>query len=122
MDDSLADYIVALARATRESLRAEVGISTRAAIALQRAAKARAYLEGRDFCTPDDIKAMAVPVLPPHQTRRDVRIREQRHRPRSLGHRGNPQRRRRPGLNRFAAQARPQPPLTLIAWPVTQLV
>jgi MoxR-like ATPase len=63
MDDSLADYIVALARATRESLRAEVGISTRAAIALQRAAKARAYLEGRDFCTPDDIKAMAVPVL-----------------------------------------------------------
>lgn len=63
MADALADYIVNLARATRETPRVEVGISTRAAIALQRAAKARAYLEGRDFCTPDDIKTMAVPAL-----------------------------------------------------------
>lgn len=63
MDDSLANYIVDLAEATRRNPRAEVGVSTRAAIALQRAAKARAYLEGRDFCTPDDIKRMAVPAL-----------------------------------------------------------
>jgi MoxR-like ATPase len=63
MEDSLASYIVDLAAATRKNPRTEVGISTRAAIALQRAAKARAYLEGRDFCTPDDIKTMAVPTL-----------------------------------------------------------
>lgn len=63
IEDSLIDYVVRLAQASRESRAIEVGISTRAAIALQRSAKAKAYLEGRDFCIPDDIKAMAVATL-----------------------------------------------------------
>lgn len=63
IEEGLIDYIVRIAKASRESPRIEVGISTRAAIALQRSAKARAYLEGRDFCTPDDVKSMAVATL-----------------------------------------------------------
>lgn len=63
LEDSLLDYIVRFVRATRESPLIEVGISTRGALALRRAAQARAYLEGRDFCIPDDIKQMAIPTL-----------------------------------------------------------
>lgn len=63
IEESLIDYVVRLAQASRESRAIEVGISTRAAIALQRSAKAKAYLEGRDFCIPDDIKGMAIPTL-----------------------------------------------------------
>jgi len=63
IDDSLLDYIVRFVRLTRESPLIEVGISTRGALALRRASQACAYLEGRDYCIPDDIKAMAIPTL-----------------------------------------------------------
>jgi len=63
LDESLDDYIVRLAEASRQHPDIEVGISTRGAIALRKCSQGRAYLEGRDYCTPDDIKSMVVPAL-----------------------------------------------------------
>jgi MoxR-like ATPase len=63
VDDSLNDYILDLVEATRTSSRVYLGASTRAALSLYRAAQAHAYLEGRDFVVPDDIKRLATPVL-----------------------------------------------------------
>ena len=57
------DYALALVQATRSIERVEVGVSPRGALALRRAAQAYALLEGRDHVVPDDIKALAVPVL-----------------------------------------------------------
>ncbi len=59
----VADYAVALCRATRHAPGVELGASPRAAIWLIRAAQARAVLAGRDFVAPSDIKDMAVPCL-----------------------------------------------------------
>ncbi len=63
LDASLAEYIVELARATRRDARAEVGASPRGSLALQKLARARALLAGRDFVVPDDVKGFAVPAL-----------------------------------------------------------
>lgn len=63
MDDTVADYIVALARATREHESVVLGASTRAAQALGSAARARAAMNARDYVVPDDVKALAVPVF-----------------------------------------------------------
>ncbi|MCC6546754.1 MoxR family ATPase [Candidatus Sumerlaeota bacterium] len=63
VDDDLLDYIVRIAEATRRSTQFEIGVSTRGAIALRRCAQALAAVRGRDFVTPDDIKALAAPVL-----------------------------------------------------------
>ena len=52
-------YVVGLVRATRESPSLTLGVSPRGATMLLRAAKAWAWLSGRDFVTPDDVKAMA---------------------------------------------------------------
>jgi MoxR-like ATPase len=49
--------------ATRDGRRLRLGVSPRGAGALQRAAQAHAFLEGRDFVVPDDIKRLAGPVL-----------------------------------------------------------
>jgi MoxR-like ATPase len=62
-DDAIDEYIVDLVRATRTDERVALGVSPRGALALQAAARAEAILQGRDFVTPDDVKAMAVPVL-----------------------------------------------------------
>jgi MoxR-like ATPase len=56
-------YIVQIANATRAHPGVGLGMSPRAALALQRAARARAVLEGRDFVSPDDVKAMAPSVV-----------------------------------------------------------
>jgi MoxR-like ATPase len=56
-------YGVALVRATRTHADLQLGASPRASVALYRAAQASALLAGRDFVLPDDIKAMAAPVL-----------------------------------------------------------
>ncbi|MGE3621141.1 MAG: AAA family ATPase, partial [Acidimicrobiia bacterium] len=56
-------YIVALARATRESPAVGLGVSPRGAAMLLHASKAWAWLVGRGFVTPDEVKAMAKPVL-----------------------------------------------------------
>ena len=56
-------YIVQIANATRVHPAVVLGMSPRAALALQGAARARAVLEGRDFVAPDDVKAMAHSVI-----------------------------------------------------------
>lgn len=63
VDDALLEYIVKLADTTRREPAIKLGISPRGALFLYRAAQASALLNGRDFCTPDDIKEMAVPVF-----------------------------------------------------------
>ena len=63
VEDSLGRYVVALLRQTRSDQRLYLGASPRAGIALLRVAKARALSEGRDYVTPDDVKAVGVPVL-----------------------------------------------------------
>jgi MoxR-like ATPase len=56
-------YMVEIVEATRANDQAVMGVSPRGSLALLRCAKAYAYLDGRNYCTPDDIKALAVPVL-----------------------------------------------------------
>jgi MoxR-like ATPase len=60
---SLKAYLVDVAQATRRSSHLSLGVSPRATLALQRVAKARAAAEGRSYVLPDDVKALAVPVL-----------------------------------------------------------
>jgi MoxR-like ATPase len=59
----LRAYVVDLARATREHPATGLGMSPRATIALQTAAKAQAAASGREYVIPDDVKEMAAPVL-----------------------------------------------------------
>lgn len=61
--DEITRYVVRLVRATREHAELTVGASPRAAVLLANAARARAALEGRSYVIPDDVKALAVPVL-----------------------------------------------------------
>jgi MoxR-like ATPase len=56
-------YMVDLVAATRTSSRVQVGASPRGTLALLRLSRGRAALQGRDFVTPDDVKAVAVPAL-----------------------------------------------------------
>ena len=63
VDASIEEYIVDLARATRDDQRVALGASPRGSLALLRLARAEAALSRRDFVTPDDVKAMAVPAL-----------------------------------------------------------
>ena len=63
MDDAILDYAVRLVRATREWPGIETGAGPRASVALVRAARAHALIEGLDFVTPDDIKSVAPAVL-----------------------------------------------------------
>ena len=63
VDDRVLDYAVRLVRATRERQGVSVGAGPRGTIALIRAARAAALIEGRGFVTPDDIKGVALPAL-----------------------------------------------------------
>jgi MoxR-like ATPase len=63
VEESLGRYVVALLRQTRSDTRLYLGASPRAGIALLRVAKARALAEGRGYVVPDDVKAVAAPVL-----------------------------------------------------------
>ena len=63
VESAIDEYIVDLVRATRTDNRVALGVSPRGAVALQNVVRAEAALQGRDFVTPDDVKAMAVPVL-----------------------------------------------------------
>jgi MoxR-like ATPase len=62
--ESLERYIVALCRATRNHPDVELGASPRASLGLLRAARAAAALAGREYAVPDDVKALALHVLP----------------------------------------------------------
>ncbi|HEX7091757.1 MAG TPA: MoxR family ATPase [Longimicrobiales bacterium] len=63
VEPSVRDYIIRITRATREEPSFALGASPRASVALFLATRAEALLAGRDFATPDDVKALALPVL-----------------------------------------------------------
>jgi MoxR-like ATPase len=63
VDDSIAGYIVDIVASTRLNANVGVGASPRGSLALLKLSRARAALDGRDFVTPDDVKAIAVPAL-----------------------------------------------------------
>ena len=63
VEDPVLNYMVALVRATRESPSLELGVSPRGATALLHASKAWAWLSGRDWVTPDEVKAVVKPSL-----------------------------------------------------------
>ncbi|TVQ53901.1 MAG: MoxR family ATPase [Phycisphaerales bacterium] len=62
MDQSLVDYVIALATATRENENLQIGISPRGSLALSQAARATAVMNDRDYCIPEDIVSNVVPV------------------------------------------------------------
>jgi len=63
VSDQVKDYIISLATATRTSPELRLGASPRAALHLLRASRAWAALDGRDYVIPDDVQALASPVL-----------------------------------------------------------
>ena len=63
LSEDIADYIAKIVRKTRETEHIQHGASTRAMIAIAKTSKAWAYLEGRDYVTPDDVKIVAAPCL-----------------------------------------------------------
>ncbi len=63
VDSSLHDYALEIVNRTRKTEQLALGVSPRGTLMLQRAAQARAFLEGRDFCLPDDFKQLAVAVF-----------------------------------------------------------
>ncbi len=63
VDESLLDYLINIVRATRETDILNLGVSPRGSLSLHHAAQAMAYIEGRDFVIPDDIKRLVVPVF-----------------------------------------------------------
>jgi len=63
VDDDLVTYVSAIARATRQDRRVEVGVSPRGTQRLLEATRARAAMVGREYVTPDDVKRVAQPVL-----------------------------------------------------------
>ncbi|WP_059173235.1 MoxR family ATPase [Bacillus sp. FJAT-27445] len=63
VEDKVLDYMMQIVRKTRESDYIRFGASTRAAISIGKAARAWAYLLGRQYVTPDDVKMVAKPAL-----------------------------------------------------------
>ena len=63
VDNSLHDYALEIVNRTRKTDHLALGVSPRGTLMLQRAAQARAFLEGRDYCLPDDFKQLAVAVF-----------------------------------------------------------
>jgi MoxR-like ATPase len=63
VDDSLVSYTLAIVRKTRESEHFSLGVSPRGSQMLYRAAQALAFLDGRNFCVPEDFKPLVVPVF-----------------------------------------------------------
>jgi MoxR-like ATPase len=63
VEESLMDYLVRIVRATRDADILDLGVSPRGSLALFHAAQALAFIEGRDFVIPDDIKSLVVPIF-----------------------------------------------------------
>ena len=63
VDESLVDYLIRIVRATRESDILDLGVSPRGSLSLYHAAQAMAFIEGRDYVIPDDIKRLVAPVF-----------------------------------------------------------
>ena len=62
VSDDIKKYIIDIVEATRTSSRLALGLSPRGSLALMRAARAYAAIKGRDFVTPEDVKAVCVSV------------------------------------------------------------
>jgi len=63
VDETLLDYALEIVERTRQTEQLSLGVSPRGAVMLHRAAQARAFLEGRDYCLPDDFKRLFIPVF-----------------------------------------------------------
>jgi MoxR-like ATPase len=63
VSEAIGLYIIDLVASTRTSSRVQVGASPRGTLAVTKLARAHAALRGRDFVTPEDVKAVAVPAL-----------------------------------------------------------
>ena len=63
VDESIARYMLAISKATRDNEFIQLGASPRGSLALYEAVQAHALVEGRDFATPDDVRTMVIPVL-----------------------------------------------------------
>ena len=63
VDQAVAQYLLRLVEEIRKDARLRLGLSPRASLTLYRTAQARALTEGRDYTLPEDIRALAVPVL-----------------------------------------------------------
>ena len=63
VDEALLDYTLEIVRRTRDSEYLSLGVSPRGALMLYHAAQASAFLDGRSFATPEDFKALVVPVF-----------------------------------------------------------
>jgi len=63
IDQAIERYIVEVVRATRSHQDVEVGASPRGSLAIMRLSKAKAWLNGRDYVIPDDVKTVTVPAL-----------------------------------------------------------
>ena len=63
MDDAISDYILEIVHRTRSNNELTVGVSTRGAITFSRAVQSHAFVEGREYVIPDDVKDMMLPVL-----------------------------------------------------------
>ncbi|QTC40683.1 MoxR family ATPase [Bacillus sp. V3] len=63
VSEEVEDYLMAIVQATRQHQYVDVGVSPRGSLAYMRAAQSRAFLYGRDFSTPDDVKELALPIL-----------------------------------------------------------
>jgi MoxR-like ATPase len=63
VDDSLVNYALNIIRKTRQSDVFSIGVSPRGSQMLYRAAQASAFLNGRNFCVPEDFKPLVVPVF-----------------------------------------------------------
>ena len=62
-EEALLDYALAIVERTRKDERVLLGVSPRGSVMLHRAAQARAFLDGRDYLVPDDVKRLVVPVF-----------------------------------------------------------
>jgi MoxR-like ATPase len=63
VEENLLDYALEIVEKTRASEQLSLGVSPRGSVMLHRAAQALAFVEGRDYCLPDDIKRLIVPVF-----------------------------------------------------------
>ena len=112
-DDALVAYLLAIVRATRAHPSVSLGVSPRGAVALRRVAQARALVDGRDYCIPEDVRDLAVDVLAHRVLARSARGRRRRLRGGGVDDARDPGRRGRPalaaGLRRAVAAGSPAP-------------
>jgi MoxR-like ATPase len=74
VDKSVSEYLLRVVEATRSEPQLRLGASPRGSLTLYRCAQARALIDGRDFVLPDDVRALAIPVLA-HRVSLDTKAR-----------------------------------------------